>query len=282
MRHLYAALLAGCIVASVPSAAEAQLGIGRKIKNAATRAAGVESGGNESVRTGNVRFNDQVLEITEARLAQFMKGLEAETQMAARVEAQDTEGIERSNKRAQDDYDRKNDEYQKKSEAWDRCARPIEERSSSQMQAYGASAVDSVALQKVAERIKAAQQRGDMTELRRLADSVGSASMAVANKGQAMAQSSNDEVARTCGARPVEPERPTLQTMLTFHDVRRAGLDASGFDDAQYSIMRERIVPFVVSGGKNSGGMIYTEAEAAALSAQLAALSKYAEVLKSY
>jgi hypothetical protein len=132
MRQLCAAVLAGCVVVSLPADAHAQLGIGRKIKNAATRAAGGESGGNESVRTGSVRFTNQVLEITESRLAQFLKGLEAEAQMAARIEAQDTEGIERSNQRARDDYDRKYADYQKKSDAWDRCAKPIEERSSSQ------------------------------------------------------------------------------------------------------------------------------------------------------
>lgn len=121
-----------------------------------------------------------------------------------------------------------------------------------------------------------------MTELRRLADSVGKASMAVANRGQTMAAGANDEISRTCGARAVEPERPTMQTLLGYQDVRRAGLEASGFDDGQYSILRERILPFVVTGGKDSGGMIYTETEVSALQAKLADLSKYVEVMKSY
>lgn len=281
MRHLLTAALFGCTVLCTPDAAEAQFGIGNRIKNAAARATGAENAGG-AVKTGSVRFDRQVLEITEPRLDQFMKGLAAEAQMAARIDAQDDEGIQRQNQKAQDDYDRKYSDYRKKDEAWERCAKPIEDRTSSEMQAYSATVVDSAAMQKVANRIKAAQERGDMTELRRLADSVGKASMAVANRGQAMSAGANDELARTCGARPVEPERPTMQTLLGYQDVRRAGLDASGFDDGQYSILRERILPFVVTNGKDSGGMIYTESEVAALQAKLADLSKYVEVMKSY
>lgn len=281
MRYLLTAALLGCVTLAVPESADAQLGLGKKIKNAAARAAGVETPG-ATVKTGSVRFDRQVLEITESRLDQFMKGLAAESQMAARIDAQDDEGIERRNQKARDDYDRKYNEYSKKDDAWERCAKPIEDRSSAQMESYGASVVDSAAMQKVADRIKAAQERGDMTELRRLADSVGKASMAVANRGQAMAAGANEELSRTCGPRPTEPEKPVMEPMLTYQDVRRAGLEASGFDDGQYSILRERIVPFVASNGKDSGGLVYTEAEVAALQSKLEDLSKYLEVLKSY
>jgi hypothetical protein len=281
MRHLFAAALLGCVAVALPSSAEAQLGLGKKIKNAAARAAGVESAGG-TVKTGSVRFDAQVLEITEARLDQFMKGLAAESQMAARIDAQDDEGIERRNQKAREEYDRKYSEYTKKDEAWDRCAKPIEDRSSAQMQSYGASVTDSAGMEKVAQRIKAAQERGDMKEIQRLADSVGKASMAVANRSQAMATGSNAEIERTCGPRTAEPERPEMEPMLTYQDVRRAGLEASGFDDGQYSILRERILPFVASNGKDSGGLVYTDAEVVALQAKLADLSKYLEVMKSY
>ncbi|MGE5927244.1 MAG: hypothetical protein ACM357_07815 [Gemmatimonadota bacterium] len=150
------------------------------------------------------------------------------------------------------------------------------------MQSYGASVTDSAGMERVAQRIKAAQERGDMKEIQRLADSVGKASMAVANRSQAMATGANQEIERTCGPRATEPERPEMEPMLTHQDVRRAGLDASGFDDGQYSILRERILPFVASGGKDSGGLVYTEAEVAAMQAKLADLSKYLEVMKSY
>jgi hypothetical protein len=281
MRHLLTAALFGCAVIAVPDAAEAQFGIGKRIKNAAARATGVETAGG-TVKTGSVRFDAQVLEITEARLDQFMKGLAAESQMAARIDAQDDEGIERRNQKAREEFDRKYAEYTKKNEAWDRCAKPIEDRSSSQMQSYGASVTDSAGMEKVAQRIKAAQQRGDMKEIQRLADSVGKASMAVANRSQAMAAGSNAEIERTCGPRATEPERPEMEPMLTYQDVRRAGLEASGFDDGQYSILRERIVPFVASNGKDSGGLVYTDTEVAALQSKLADLSKYLEVMKSY
>ncbi len=282
MRHLLAAALLGCVVVALPSPAEAQFGLGKKIKNAATRAAGVESAGGGTVKTGSVRFDRQVLEITGERLDQFMKGLAAESQMASRIDAQDDEGIERRNQKAREEYDRKYGEYTRKNEAWERCAKPIEDRSSSQMQSYGASVTDSAGMERVTQRIKAAQERGDMKEIQRLADSVGKASMAVANRSQAMATGANAEIERTCGARAAEPERPEMEPMLTYQDVRRAGLEASGFDDGQYSILRERIVPFVASNGKDSGGLVYTDAEVAALQSKLADLSPYLEVMKSY
>lgn len=281
MRYLFTAALLGCVTLAVPASAEAQLGLGKKIKNAAARATGADTPGG-TVKTGSVRFDRQVLEITEARLDQFMKGLAAESQMAARIDAQDDEGIERRNQQARDDYNRKYDEYQSKDQAWERCAKPLEDRSSAQMQSYGASVTDSAGMEKVAERIKAAQARGDMKEIQRLADSVGKASMAVANRSQAMATGANEEIVRTCGTRPTEPEKAEMEPMLTYQDVRRAGLDASGFDDGQYSILRERILPFVASNGKDSGGLVYTDAEAAALQSKLADLSKYHEVMKSY
>ncbi|HEU5050384.1 MAG TPA: hypothetical protein VFU00_08690 [Gemmatimonadales bacterium] len=278
MRHLLVAAVLGCAL-GVPSPAHAQFGLGKKIRNAAAQAAGVETG---SVRTGKVSFDDQLLEITEPRLDRFLKGLEAEEQMVARIDAQDDERIERENRKIREAYEASVADYQRRDEAWEKCADPIQSRGQRDMQAYGASVTDSAAMQRVAERIKAAQQRGDMAEIQRLADSVGKASMTVANRGQSMAASANDELLRTCGERPTEPGKPTYQPLLSHSDVRRAGLEASGFDDGQYSMLRERIVPFVMTKGKDSGRLVYTEEEVAALQGRLEALSKYAEILKSY
>ena len=128
------------------------------------QAAGVETAG-ATVKTGSVRFDGRVLEITGARLDQFMMGLAAEAQMAARIDAQDDEGIERRNRKAREEYDRNYADYRSRDDAWERCARPIEDRSSAQMQSYGASVTDSAAMQGGAQRIEAAPARG--TGLRR-------------------------------------------------------------------------------------------------------------------
>jgi hypothetical protein len=116
-----------------------------------------------------------------------------------------------------------------------------------------------------------------MAEMRRLTDSVGRASMAMTNRAQAASSEGNAELLKKCGDKPAEPEAPSEEPMLTFQDVRNAGVKASGFNDAQYAILRERILPFVVSKGKNSGGLVYTENEAKVLAARLDDLSPYAE-----
>ena len=97
-----------------------------------------------------------------------------------------------------------------------------------------------------------------------------------------MAASANAGMLSKCGAEPAEPADPVMEPMLTFQDVRDAGLKASGFDAGQYAIMRERVLPYVVSKGKSSGGMVYTEAEVKALEARLADLSKYGDVMAKY
>lgn len=278
MRSMLIAALLGCAVA-VPGSAHAQLGgLGKKI----VKKAGVVPAAETTVKTGKVSFDAQVLELTDVRISQFLKGLAAEQQMAGKVEAQDTEGIERRNAAKQAAHDKAWDEYQRKREAWGKCAEPEQQRAEKEMQGYGASVTDTVAMQKIAERMKAAQAAGDMATIQRLADSVGKASMAVASKSQAMASDANAGILKKCGQQPEEPAKPTLEPMLTFQDIRDAGLKASGFDGGQYAIMRERILPYVASKGRNSGGMVYTEQEAKALEARLADLTQYAEIIQKY
>lgn len=276
MRSLPLLLAFGCVLAAP---AEAQFGLGKKVQNAVARKAGVSTDG--GVQTGKVSFDSAVLEMTDARVTDFLKGLEAERAMAARVEAQDNDGIERRNKAANDAYEKASRDYQRKSDAWDRCHEPIEAKHEKKMNAY-AGGIDTMAMYRIAERMKAAQGRGDMAEVRRLADSAGKMGSAASAAGQNLGAEYTAEVAKTCGARPEEPPRPKLEDALDYQDVRDAGLEASGMNDQAYAIMRERIVPFVLSKGKNSGGMMYTKSEAEVLTARLDDLTAYADHLKAH
>jgi len=86
-----------------------------------------------------------------------------------------------------------------------------------------------------------------------------------------------------CGEPPVEPaDAAEPEPMLTFNDIRVAGIEASGMTDRQYAIMRERVHPFVVSKGKTNSGMLYTDAEAQVLAARLGDLSPYAGIVERY
>lgn len=276
MRSLPLILAVACVVVTP---AEAQFGLGKKVQNAVARKAGVTTDG--GVQTGKVSFDSAVLEMTDARVTQFIAGLEAERRMAARVEAQDDDGIDRRNRAASDAYEKANRDYEKKEAAWQRCYQPIEDRMQKKMDAYSSS-IDTMALKRMADRMRAAQARGDMAEVRRIADSAGKIGMAGNTVVQGASTEYTAEVTKTCGARPVEPPKPELEDKLDYQDVRDAGLQASGMNDQAYAIMRERIVPFIQSKGKNSGGMMYTKSEAEVLAARLDDLTPFAEHLKSH
>lgn len=280
MRQLLLAALVGCALMA-PEPAHAQFG---KLGNKIAKKAGVTPAGpNGQVKTGTVPFDEHVLEITDARVSQLVKGLEAEQQMAARVDRQDTDGIERRNRAKQDAHAKQQDEYDRKRDAWEKCAEPEQKRAEDEMGAYGKSLDNPAAMEKIQARIKAAQAKGDMAEIRRITDSLGKAGMQAASKGQAASDEMTAAIRKKCGEPPVEPpdaEKP--EPMLTFNDVRIAGVEASGFTDRQYAILRERVLPFIVSKGKTNSGMIYTDAEAGVLAARLGDLSPYAGIVERY
>jgi hypothetical protein len=279
MRSLLIAAVVGCALAA-PEPAHAQFGkLGNKI---AKKAGVVPAGQNEQVKTGKVSFDEHVLEITDDRVSQLLKGLEAEKLMAARVEKQDTEGIERRNQAKQDAYQKEREAYERKDEAWRKCAKPEQERGEKAMEGHTAGFSDAD-MQKIEARMKAAQARGDMAEIRRLGDSISKVGVQVASAAQNTTTEMTAAIRTKCGEPPVEPTGPAEpEPMLTFNDIRVAGIEASGMTDRQYAIMRERVHPFVVSKGKTNSGMIYSDAEAQVLAARLGDLSPYAGIVERY
>jgi hypothetical protein len=61
--------------------------------------------------------------------------------------------------------------------------------------------------------------------------------------------------------------------------VNSAGVRASRLSAEQYAILRERVVPFILSQGKSSD-MMYTSSELDALKLKQDALAKYGSALK--
>lgn len=279
MRVIVAALLLGLVVTTP---AEAQFGgIGKKVRSAAANAAGVP-GGSGKVETGRVAFDADVLEITEARVTQLLRGLEAESQVIARMQSPEQERLQKQNEALQQNYDKARTEYDRGQAAFERCAEPERARGEAEMRGVAAGAPDSAAMQRVADRMLAARNQGNIAELQRLADSVGRASMALSNRAQSTAQGGNERIVQKCGQPPVEPGQPTMAPLLSAGDIRAAGLKASGFTDRQYAIMRERILPFVSSKGRSNAGAVYTAGEATVLNAHLDDLTKYAELFQRY
>ena len=261
--------------------ASAQIKLG-KIKNAVAKtlpASAAPAGG--GVKTGAVQFDDRVLEITAARLDQFMAGLDAETEMAARVNAQDLDAIDRANAAADAAHAREMAAYDAKMSEHQKCTGAISKDLEKQIKPGVPTEQDQKKVEAVAARIKTAKEAGNMTEVRRLMDSLVAA-MTPGN--MRMVAASNNAAARAsteCGTEPAKPVAPARKSALTWSDVTSAGAAASGMSSEQYAILRERVVPFVLSNGMSSD-MMYTPSEVDALKSKSDALGKYGHVLKNY
>jgi len=282
-----AAVLAAIIAALImllfiTGSASAQVKLGRSIKSVAAKTlpSAVSPSAGGGVRTGSVTFDSRVLEITAERLDQFMAGLDAETEMAVKVNGQDLDAIDRANAAAEAAYNKDMEAYDAKVQQHDKCTGTISKNLEKQMAPGMPTEQDRAKMEAVAGRIKAAKEAGNMTEVRRLLDSLVAATNPATMR---MVAASNNAVARAnteCGAEPVKPTSPARRSALTWGDVSSAGSKASRMNPEQYAIFRERVVPFVLSHGKSSD-MMYTSPEADALKSKLESLSKYESVLKN-
>src|SRR5262245_18186761 len=116
------------LLALSANTATAQIKLGSRIKGAVSgAAAGAVTGGaaGGAVKTGSVTFDDRVLEITPERLDQFLVGLQAESEMAAKVNAQDLDAIDRANAAADAAYDKEMAAYEASKDKHDRCTGAI-------------------------------------------------------------------------------------------------------------------------------------------------------------
>lgn len=281
MRPTIALALALAAVTATPAAAQFKLPkVKSPVVGAAARAAGAPVATASGPKTGDVQFDEQVLEITPGVVDRLVKGLAAEQQMAARVEAQDLEAMDRENEAAREAHKRDRDAWEKKYKEWKRCTEGVGRRMQDAM-GPAPTETDQKQLEAVAARAQAAKERGDMAEVMRLVDSLSKASMPMAQRSMEVSAAGNAEVKTKCGEEPREPPYPKLKQALDYRSVREAGQQAAGMTDAQYSILRERVVPFVVD-QRSFGRMVYTDGEVETLKAKASLLEPYAEVLKSY
>lgn len=283
MRITLAATLVAATVLAVPAEAQLLKKLKKPLAKAVPTVVGNSVGGSAGggIRTAPIQFDDKVLEITPDRLQQLVKGLEAEVAMVARVEAQDLAAIDRANEAARAAYDREYEAYRAKKDAFNTCSDGFTDEMRKENEGLMPSGNQQARMEAVGKRIEAAKAKGDLAEVKRLADSLV-ASMAGANARlmQAGATAQPRLLAR-CGQPPAEPAKPVYTQALGYETVDRAGLEASGFDDLQYRILRERVAPFVASGGKSSS-MAYTESEVQAMSDALPTLEKFGSHLKRY
>jgi Skp family chaperone for outer membrane proteins len=203
-------------------------------------------------------YNERVIEITDARIAGLLAGYNAE--LAALDAADKKQGSTRT---AYEEENKKHParlkEYEARHKTWQECqdthvkpaeAKAKKEAEAAQAQVTGGDEADfERRMNAVAERIEAAQAKGDMSEVMRLSDSlsksVGMTSAAAAGK----ASSDMQAAASKCGVEPVRPEPPTPPSHPDLK-LDEAGAGAAKMTPEQYAIMKERVRYAVREEGK--------------------------------
>ena len=221
-------------------------------------------------------FNDRVIEITVTCLDGLLAGYKAE--MAALDAADKKHGsvraaYEEENKQ----HPARLKEYDAKHKTWQQCqdanvkpaeARAKKETEAAQAQVTGGDQEDfERRMNEVAERIKAAQANGDMSEVMRLSDSLGKAVGMTSAAAAGKASSDMQAAAAKCGAEPVRPQPPTPPSYPELK-LDEAGAAAAGMSPEQYAIMKERVRYAVREEGKvevTSSMWAFSSAELAAM-----------------
>lgn len=233
-------------------------------------------------------FDDAVVELTEARVAQLLTGFAAEARAAQKNEASEAgrKDREAAYQREREAYERAHAAWEKKGAAWDACMEKYraEMTARSQQGQSFVQSTDTMKLKAIALRIQNAQQRGDMTEARRLTDSLTSM------MGKAVAQYGTADIEKRanaeCGAQPEEPMRPEAPAQPVSVSTLSDGSKASGIPEEQYRIARERVLAWLSLGDdkitRGETTYAFTDSELAALNARRADLRQYERVLSTY
>lgn len=239
-----------------------------------------------------VQFTDEVLEITPARLAALVAGLQAEEGARPGIDREYEAQLARY-RAASDAFPARIEQYERDVAAWratvqryDACVKPIEDRLADGADATAdraqmertAQRLDDPAfkakmearMKDLAARAQAAQQRGDQQAMLALADSLraamapmsaaGQEGYAIAQRGQARAEAAIEEIQRTCGEdpeskRPRSPESPNaLLPKGAWEQLEAAGAQAAKLSPRQYAVLKERVGAYLAL-KKNGAGI---------------------------
>jgi hypothetical protein len=282
----YAAVLALLIALAAPASAQFKPKL-PKIGSGGGKAQATAS--QTTARTPT--FNDRVIEITVARLDGLLAGYKAE--MAALDAADKKHGSVRA---AYEEENKKHParlkEYEARHKTWQECqdtvVRPAEARAKKETEAAQAEVTGGNQedferrMNEVAERIKAAQAKGDMSEVMRLSDSLGKAVGMTSAAAAGKASSDMQAAAARCGAEPVRPQPPTPPSYPELN-LDEAGASAAGMSPEQYAIMKERVRYAVREEGKvevTSSMWAFSSAELAAMERRGPELYKAGQALQ--
>lgn len=192
-------------------------------------------------------FSDRVLEITDARLDQLVKGLRVE-------QAEETKLAQRNAA-----HDAKAAEQERRGEAYAACAQPFQK---DLLRYTGMMMGLSVAAKR--EQDKTGSRTGPMQ------DSLTAVT-------QRMQKTKDAQVAK-CGE---EPPESTFEAMGSEEgsDPQALGARAAGLTAEQYAVLRERAAAFVHARGGRTGSYVFAAGERAALERRAGELGAFGSLL---
>jgi hypothetical protein len=286
-RCLALVLTAMLVCVALPSSADAQFG--KLMKKVGKKVAGRPDSPTGAASVPAPTFTANVLEITDVRLGQLLKGLDAERaarpalqqQNAAAQAAYEAAQKEYGQKRSA--YERDLATYQRKFDAYDNCTRQVEakyekeaagdasveEQEQARTATEAAMEAQAQRMQALADRMQAANARGDEKTASALADSLHALAAMTVARGAAGVQEARASDARDqrreadrakCGdpgKPPAEPAPPSETHNSIATALERAGVQASGLTATQYAIMRERVAAYVNVNGEFRSGNQY-------------------------
>lgn len=224
------------------------------------------------------KFDDRVLEITDARLTAFMRGLAAEQGSVARFkEAERRQADLQAAAEVRRRQDTRTDaQRQAAADAEGRKATQCWENTPIYKDARGPDRE-----QRMQNAAMKATQSGSAAAMQAFTDSIQRAVLAQDSLLQA--------AAIRCGLDkygdplPPESERPVEQVYVR-DSLLKAGTAASGMEQGPYQIMRERVTAFLGSdpGDAAHASMGFSAVEIRALEAKRRDLARYQELLTEY
>jgi hypothetical protein len=247
-RSLHSAPRAATLTAALlllPTAAHAQFGgLKRRLEAEVGRAVLGEA---PSKAQSAPTFNDRVLEITDARLAQLVVGLRAE--VAATESAKQAQAA--TNARAA--------EHDKALAAYDRCIEPYRK----ELLRYTGMTMG-LALAAKREQGKTGQAGGPMQ------DSLKAVTTRMAKVGE--------DLHAKCGEGPGPSPYETMSDE-SGSDPEAQGARAAKLGGDQYAVLRERVAAYLQARGRGTGSYVYGAGERAALDARAGELAGFRKQL---
>lgn len=234
------------------------------------------------------RFDDRVVEMTDARLNALLRGLSAEQgkvqQLTALERQQQDEAAadavqERKERDAREQRQEQNSAARQKVEACYQASPEYRAATGPAAQARQKAATD---------RAKKAAEQGKYDEVTRISDSLATATEAqeVVMRGVARRCGATDEMLEQADEDngPPPPLEPEVEEIDVRDSLMTIGATTSGMTEEQYAVMRERVLAYLNTSSEDlaQSAYVFGANELRALQGKRTALARFQELMTEY